>query len=151
MKFKTWPPSHYKAYQRCPPYLPWPLWKYGTTWFRGQKYFNIAFVLQDEWLTNFTRLANTCTCPLKAYAIKSIRESNVIWFPRVILPKALILFGENYSSFLDFACNYERTSGIFVPWLIYPVMGWWPCINLLSPKSRNLSSAAVEIGHFRIN
>ena len=24
-------------------------------------------------------------------------------------------FGKNYSSFLDFTCNYERTSGIFVP------------------------------------
>ena len=25
------------------------------------------------------------------------------------------VFGKNYSSFLDFTCNYERTSGIFVP------------------------------------
>ena len=41
---------------------------------RGQKYFNIALVLQDEWLTIFTCPVNTCTCPLKAYAIK-----NVIW------------------------------------------------------------------------
>ena len=24
-------------------------------------------------------------------------------------------FGKNYSSFLDFTCSYERTSGIFVP------------------------------------
>ena len=24
--------------------------------------------------------------------------------------------GKNYSSFIDFTCNYERTSGIFVPW-----------------------------------
>ena len=41
---------------------------------------------------------------------------------RVILSKALILqdesFGKNYLSFLDFTRNYERTSGIFVPWLI---------------------------------
>ena len=35
---------------------------------RGQKYLNIGLVLQDEWLTTFTRPANTCTCPLKAYA-----------------------------------------------------------------------------------
>ena len=32
---------------------------------RGQNYFNIACVLQDKWLTIFTRPANTCTCPLK--------------------------------------------------------------------------------------
>ena len=30
---------------------------------RGQKYFNIALVLQDE-----------CTCPLKAHAINNITE-----------------------------------------------------------------------------
>ena len=41
---------------------------------RWQKYFNIALVLQDEWLTIFTRPANTCTCPLKAYAINNIRK-----------------------------------------------------------------------------
>ena len=34
----------------------------------------IALVLQDEWLIIFTRPANTYTCPLKAYAIKNIRE-----------------------------------------------------------------------------
>ena len=34
---------------------------------RGQKYLNIALVLQDETLTIFTRPAKTCTCPLKAY------------------------------------------------------------------------------------
>ena len=28
-------------------------------------------------------------------------------------------FGENYSSFLDFTHNYERTSGIFVPCVSY--------------------------------
>ena len=42
--------------------------------------------------------------------------------PRVILPKALVLkdecSGKNYSSFLDFPRNYERTSGIFVPCLL---------------------------------
>ena len=41
---------------------------------RGQKYFNIALVLQDKWLTIFTRPANTCMSPLKVYAIKNIRE-----------------------------------------------------------------------------
>ena len=41
---------------------------------RGQKYFNVALVLQDEWLSLFTRPANTCTCPLKVFAIKNIRE-----------------------------------------------------------------------------
>ena len=40
--------------------------------FQGTKYFNIALILQDEWLTSFTRPANTCTCPLKVYAIKNI-------------------------------------------------------------------------------
>ena len=61
--------------------------------YRGQKYFN----LQDECLTIFTRPANTCTCPLKVYAIKNG------------------CFGKNYLSFLDFTRNYGRTSGIFVP------------------------------------
>ena len=37
--------------------------------YRGQKYFNIALALQDEWLTIFTRPANTCTRPLKLLAI----------------------------------------------------------------------------------
>ena len=45
---------------------------------RGQKYFNIVLVLQDEWLTIFNRPPNTCTCPLKAYSIKNIREFYVI-------------------------------------------------------------------------
>ena len=31
---------------------------------RGQTYFNIALVLQDESLTIFTSPTNTCTCPL---------------------------------------------------------------------------------------
>ena len=43
---------------------------------RGQKYFNIALVLQDELLTIFTRPANTCACPLKAYAMKKMSISN---------------------------------------------------------------------------
>ena len=43
---------------------------------RGQNYFNIALVLQDEGLTIFSCLANTCscTCPLKSYTIQNIRE-----------------------------------------------------------------------------
>ena len=59
--------------------LKWVLWQTVKTqmkccmMFRGQKYLNIALVLQDERLTTFTRPANTCTCPLKAYAIKNIR------------------------------------------------------------------------------
>ena len=39
-------------------------------------------------LTIFTRPANTCTCPFKAYAINNIREYFVIWLPWVILPKS---------------------------------------------------------------
>ena len=46
----------------------------GPTCHKGQIYFNIALVLQDQWLTIFTRPANTCTCPLKAYAIKNTKE-----------------------------------------------------------------------------
>ena len=42
--------------------------------FRGQFFFNIALVLQDERLTIFTHPTNTCAHPLKAYAIKNIRE-----------------------------------------------------------------------------
>ena len=37
---------------------------------RGQNYFNIALVLQDERLAIFTRPANICACPFKAYEIK---------------------------------------------------------------------------------
>ena len=79
------------------------------------KYFNIAFVLQVEWLV----LQTPCK-PLKAYAIKNTRELYAIWLPSpwVILPKAIVLqdecVGKNYLSFLDFTCNYERMSGIFV-------------------------------------
>ena len=72
----------------------------------GTKIFQ--YCMHDK-LTTYTRPANTCTCPLKAYAIKNIREEYVIWSPRVILPKALVLqdecFGKNYSSFLDFTPN----------------------------------------------
>ena len=54
-----------------------------------------------------------------------LRELYVIWLPRVILPKALILydkyFGKNYSSFLDFTCNNEGMSGSFVPCLVRQV------------------------------
>ena len=101
---------------------------------RGQKYFNIALVLQDEWLTIFTCPANTYTCPLKVYAIKNIREWYVKWLPSVILPKAPFLqdecFGKNYSSFLDFTRNFERTTGIFVPCIIWSglhslCVNWW--------------------------
>ena len=69
----------------------------------------------------FTRPANACTCPLKAYICnkehKGVICNETSW---VILHKALLLqdecFGKNYSSFLDFTRNYKRTSGIFVPW-----------------------------------
>ena len=37
---------------------------------RGQKYFNIVLVLQDEWHTIFARPANTCTCPKKSVCNK---------------------------------------------------------------------------------
>ena len=72
------------------------IWSYLVTFlsilhYRGQKYFKIALVLQDEWLAIFTSPANTCACPLKVYAIKNIREKYVIWLLRVILPKALVL------------------------------------------------------------
>ena len=40
----------------------------------------------------FTRPANTCTCPLKEYAIKNISELYVIPLPPVILSKALVLY-----------------------------------------------------------
>ena len=32
------------------------------------------------------------------------------------------VFEKNYSSFLDFTRNYERTSGIFVPWIGRPIL-----------------------------
>ena len=58
-------------------------------------------------------------CPSVEYSL-TLRELDVIRFPRVILPKALILqdecIGKNYSSHLDFTRNYGRKSGIFVPW-----------------------------------
>ena len=85
---------------------------------RGQKYFNIALVLQNGWLTIFTRPANTCTCPLKAYAIKNIRELYVVWLPRLIVPKALVLqdkcFGKNYSSLLDLEWNFRPLTNLKV-------------------------------------
>ena len=57
----------------------------------------------------------TCNTTSSSYSSESTRPT----LPQVILPKALVLqnecFGKNYSSFLDFTLNYERTSGIFVP------------------------------------
>ena len=111
---------------------------------RGQKYLNIALVLQDEWLTIFTRPANTCTCPLKVYAIKNIRELYVIWLHRVILSKGLVLqdecFGKNYLSFLDFTRDYERKSWIFVPCLCI-LKGEKKCVptlpKIFRPVTRN--------------
>ena len=62
------------------------------------------------------------SCKHTHLSFKSIwnkEHKGVIWLPWAILPKALILqdecFGKNYSSFLVFTCNHERTSGIFVP------------------------------------
>ena len=88
-----------------------------------------------------TKIFQYCTCPagrvtynfhlsckhmhlsFKSVCNKNTRELYVIWLPRVILPKALVLqvecFWKNYSSFVDFTRNYERTSGIFVPWRQY--------------------------------
>ena len=62
------------------------IWMIFSSHLRGKKYYIIVLFLQDKWLTIFIRPANTCTCPLKAYAIKNIRELYVIWIPRGILP-----------------------------------------------------------------
>ena len=69
------------------------------------------------------------SCKHMHMSFKSVcnkEHKGVIWLPRVILPKALVLqdkcFGKNYSSFLDFTGNYERTSGIFVPCLMVLVL-----------------------------
>ena len=62
---------------------------------------------------------------IKSVSNKNIRELYVKWLPRVILPIAFVLqdecYGKNYLFFLDFTRNYERTSGIFVPWHPYTV------------------------------
>ena len=82
-----------------------------------------------------TKIFQYCTCPTgrvtynfhssckhKRLSFKSVcnkEHKGVIRLPGVILPKALVLqdecFGKNYSFLLDFTCNYEQTSGIFVP------------------------------------
>ena len=59
---------------------------------RGQKYFSILLVLQDE------------------------------------------CFGKNYSSFLDFTHNYERKSGIFVPWWCYKGIALYNCNGNIKKK-----------------
>ena len=41
---------------------------------RSSSILHLPLVLQDEWLTIFTRPANMCTCPLKPYTIKNVRE-----------------------------------------------------------------------------
>ena len=112
---------------------------------RAHKYFNIELVLHDQWLIIFTRLANTCSCPLKASAIKNIGEKYVIWLPRVILPKAFVLqdecFVKNYSSFLDFTRNYEWTSGILSPDLIAEQQRLrWICRNVCHSPEQSLLS-----------
>ena len=51
-----------------------------------------------------------------SYSSRSTRPAGrVLWEELLVLQDEC--FGKNYSSFLDFTCNYERTSGIFVPWL----------------------------------
>ena len=51
---------------------------------RGQIYFNNDFVLQDEWITIFTHPANTCTCPLKANAMKKVNKQCLLDTPRTV-------------------------------------------------------------------
>ena len=88
-------------------------------------------------------------CPLKVYAIKNVTELYVIGLPGVILPKALVLqdecFGKNYSSFLDFTRNYERTSGVFVPWVKYFLKGKDSYLSLLyqPPEGVNICSCSL--------
>ena len=79
----------------------------------------LFFVIHCEYIGQGTHPPKTCTCPLKAGALKNIRELYAILLPRVILPKALVLqdesFRKNYSSFLTFTHNYDWMSGISVP------------------------------------
>ena len=69
----------------------------------------------------FTRPANTCTRPLKVYAVilycKEHKE--VLCTGDMIL--LLKCFRKNYLSFLDFTHNYEQSSGFFVPCPAYVI------------------------------
>ena len=105
-----------------------------------QKTVNMSYTSQ-HW--QGTKIFQYCTCPagrvtynfhssckhthLSFKSVCNKEHKGVIWLPWVILPKALVLqdecFGKNYSYFLDFTRNYERTSGIFVPWLQCRVQG----------------------------
>ena len=86
------------------------------------------------------------TCKLRHLSFKSVcnkEHKGVIWLPRVILPKALVLqdecFDKNHLSFLDFTRNYEQASGIFVPCNTLSHIDL--CQSLWSMKSRSMPSS----------
>ena len=136
---------------------------------RGQKYFNIALVLQDERLKIFTLKKNNLimiwwydsSCKYIHLSFKSLCNKEhkgvicvyVICLPRVILPKALVLqdecFGKNYWSFLDFTHNLERTSEIFVPchnlWhrKQLRVIFWWHLLDTCEGLMRMISIFSI--------
>ena len=83
-----------------------------------QKYFKIALVLEGEWLYNFhsssmhmhLSFKSVCNKEHKKATCNMTSSSNSSQSTR---PLGWVLW-ENYLSCLDFTCNYELTSGIFV-------------------------------------
>ena len=102
--------------------------------YRGQKYFNIALVLQDEGLILHILMYGECVCRTSEYCnlqFSLVLQTHSPYIKRICNKehKGVICnmtsssnssqstrpTGENYSSFLDFTRNYQGTSGIFVP------------------------------------
>ena len=93
---------------------------------QGTKIFKYWTCPAGQVTYNFHSSCKHMHMSFKSVCSKEHKGVICIWLPRVILSKALILqdkcLGKNYSSFLDFTRNYERTNGIFVPWmgLVWP-------------------------------
>ena len=118
---------HYGTMWECVSLARRNMWQYviiiSYVTLQGTKIFQYCTCPAGRVTYNFHSFCKHMHLSFKAYAIKNIRELYVIWFPWVILPKALVLqderFGKNYSTFLDVTHNYKRTSGIFVPCSVY--------------------------------
>ena len=110
-------------------------------WLQGTKIFKCCTCPAGRVTYNFHSSCKHLHLSFKSVCTKEHKGLYVIWLAQVILSKALVLqdecFGKNYSSFLYFTRNNQRTSGIFVPWaplLNYnSVHGTWKYMAVIGP------------------
>ena len=98
--------------------------KQSNFYLRGQKYFKSTQCPEGRVTYNFhssckhmhLSFKSVCNKEHKGVICNMTSSSNS---SQSTHPTGRVL-GKNYSSFLDFTRNYERTSGIYVPW-VFPV------------------------------